>query len=100
MQSPLSITPSVGDRLSTIESQTPASYPKFIRLPRTGTREPFTGLSRSTLNRLILPIAGNGYKPPVKSICLRKQGATRGTRLILLDSLLAYLHGQAQLEVV
>jgi len=73
-----------------------AVQPEFIRLPRSGTRDAITGLSRSTLNGLILPSDGNGFKPPVKSVCLRKRGAARGTRLIVLESLLAFLHGQSQ----
>ena len=74
------------------------NLPEFIRLPRGGTRDPITGLSRSALNSLILPSNGNGFKPPVKSVCLRKHGAARGIRLIVLKSLLAYIHGQADQE--
>jgi len=64
--------------------------PEFIRLPKSGLC-PWTGLSRSKLNELILPSEANGFKPPVASVCLRKRGAMRGTRLIVLDSLLHYL---------
>lgn len=60
--------------------------PEFVRLPRSGDREYYTGLSRSALYQLIL-----GERPAVKSICLRKRGAKRGTRLIVLHSLLAHL---------
>lgn len=63
----------------------------FLRLPRPGARCPFTGLSRSTLNELVLPTGSNGFKPPVKSIVLRKPGALRGIRLILVESLVGYL---------
>ncbi len=61
-------------------------HPEFIRLPKPGTLCPYTGLSRSKLNELIL-----GSNPPVKSVCLRKRGARTGTRLISYDSLMSYL---------
>ena len=59
-----------------------------MRLPKTGQRCTITGLSRATLNELIL-----GTQPPVKSVVLRKRGNTRGIRLIECQSLLAHLHG-------
>ena len=65
--------------------------PQFVRLPRAGSRCPWTGLSRSKLNQLILPCDANGHSPPVKSVSLRPRGALKGTRLILLESLLDYL---------
>ena len=65
--------------------------PEWIRLPKPGTLCSWTGLSRAKLNELILSNQANNFKPPVKSICLRKRGATRGTRLILLESLMDYL---------
>jgi len=65
--------------------------PEWIRLPKTGVLCPHSGLSRSKLNELVLPCVANGFKPPVKSICLRKRGAARGCRLISLDSLMNYL---------
>jgi hypothetical protein len=40
---------------------TSAVVPEFIRLPRPGSREPFTGLSRSKLNELVLPMGSNDY---------------------------------------
>ena len=68
-----------------------ARKPEFIRLPKPGRRCPWTGLSRSGLNNLILPTAANGYRPPVVSKSLRKRGALRGTRLISYDSLMSHL---------
>ena len=70
-----------------------SARPEFIRLPKGGLCS-YTGLSRSKLNQLILPCEQNGYKPPVKSASLRKPGAIKGTRLIVLDSLLDYLYSQ------
>lgn len=75
-----------------------ASYPatEWIRLPQPGAREFVSGLSRSTLNELILPSAANDYRPPVKSIVLKKRGATRGIRLIHAESLLLFLNSLAE----
>jgi len=72
--------------MTKIETTHGASVPEFIRLPKAGERCPFTGLSRSYLNSLIL-----GPNPPVKSFVLRKRGARTGVRLISYDSLLAYI---------
>ena len=67
--------------------------PEFIRLPKSGTRCPHTGLSRSKMNQLVLPCKENDFKPPVESKVLRKRGTIRGTRLIVFDSLMEYLNG-------
>lgn len=66
---------------------TDRQIPEFLRLPRAGTRCFLTGLSRATLNALIL-----GDRPRVKSICLRQRGAARGIRLIVTSSLLEFLY--------
>jgi len=65
--------------------------PEFVRLPKGGTRCPYTGLSRSKLNQLVLPCKENGFEPPVESKVLRNKGTIRGTRLIVFDSLINYL---------
>jgi len=75
--------------------QTPAE-PEFLRLPPPGVRCPFTGLSRSALNELILPTELNGFKPPVRSFCIRRRGARTGIRLIDYASLKAYIHAHAE----
>ena len=67
---------------------------EFIRLPKTGTLCPFTGLTRSKMNELVLACPANDHKPPVKSVCLRQKGAVKGVRLIVYRSLMDYLHGQ------
>ena len=69
----------------------PTAVAEWIRLPRSGTTCPRTGLSRSILNQLVLPCKANDHRPPVKSIALRKPGAIRGCRLIHLASLLQFL---------
>jgi hypothetical protein len=70
-------------------------YPEFIRLPIKGLC-PITGLSRSKIYELILPSESNNYKPPVKSVSLRKPGQIKGTRLIVLQSLLDYLRDEVE----
>jgi hypothetical protein len=66
-------------------------HPEFIRLPRAGQRCPWTGLSRASLNELILPPCAQ-----VRSVVLRRSGAIRGVRLISYDSLLDFLHGEME----
>jgi hypothetical protein len=65
--------------------------PLTIRLPRTGQRCPWTGLSRSAMNELILPCKGNDFSPPVRSKVLLAQGKSRGIRLVIFASLKEYL---------
>ena len=67
--------------------------PEFARLPKGGTRCPYTGLSRSKMNQLVLPCKENDFKPPVESKSDRKRGTIRGTRYIVYDSLMGYLNG-------
>jgi predicted DNA-binding transcriptional regulator AlpA len=80
---------------------TPASVtafqpqPEFVRLPRRGQCA-ITGLTRSKLYDLISPNEGNGFKPPVRSVSLRKRGQKKGTRLIELQSLLDYLRHEVE----
>jgi len=66
--------------------------PQFLRLPKPGTQCLHTGLSRSTLNELILPNEANGFKPPVRSVVHKKKYAVRGIRLINFRSLIDYLN--------
>lgn len=69
-----------------------SQLPIWIRLPRSGERCIYTGLSRSALNELILPSEQN-QKPLVASISLKKAHEVRGIRLIKLQSLLEVLDG-------
>jgi len=65
--------------------------PEFLRLPKSGTCCPITGLSRSAMNALIL-----GPQPAVRSACLRRPGALRGIRLIPTRDMLDYLNSQIE----
>jgi len=60
--------------------------PPYVRLPKEGQRCPWSGLARSNLNSLIL-----GPNPEVKSFVVSRNGKRRGTRLIVLESLMGYL---------
>jgi hypothetical protein len=65
-------------------------FPVWIRLPKAGSQCPFSGLSRSALNELILP--SQDYPVPrVASRSLKKPHEVRGIRIIKLVSLLSYL---------
>jgi len=66
--------------------------PVYIRLPKPGELCAYTGLSRAKMNELILANARNNFRPPVASKSLRQPGQQRGVRLILLESLMSYLH--------
>jgi hypothetical protein len=68
--------------------------PEFCRLPKSGELCPFTGLTRSYLNSLILPGEANNFKPPVRSVALRHEGNVRGVRLIVFSSLMQHLRNQ------
>jgi hypothetical protein len=69
-----------------------AICPIFIRLPAPRERCPFTGMSRSGLADICVPNKANRFKPPVRSIYLKKNKyAKRGIRLIDYTSLMKYL---------
>lgn len=69
-----------------IPAQSPviAARPEWIRLPKPGTLCVWCGLSRSKLWEVL-------QTGRVRNVCLRKEGALRGARLIHLASLLAHL---------
>jgi hypothetical protein len=75
-----------------ILEQNEIDKPEFLRLPKPYERCRFTGLSRPSLEELCIPSERNDFNPPVKSLLLKKRGATRGIRLVNFDSLLGYLH--------
>ncbi len=83
------------DCKTVVVAATPNCRPEFIRLPKLGLC-PITGLSRSKIYTLILPHEDNNYKPPVASVSLRKTGQLKGTRLVVLESLLAYLRREVE----
>jgi hypothetical protein len=82
-----------------ILDQKDVDRPEYIRLPKPGKRCRLTGLSRTTLAELAVPSEMNGYKPPVKSVLIRKRGSLRGIRLINFDSLLDYLHSLEAMKI-
>jgi hypothetical protein len=60
---------------------------EFFRLPKPGTRNPLSNLSRTS-------ILEYGEAGCFKLIRLRKRGAARGVVLVDTKSFLAWLHGQ------
>jgi hypothetical protein len=60
---------------------------EFFRLPKPGTRNPLSNLSRTS-------ILEYGEQGNFKLIRLRKRGAARGVVLVDTKSFLAWLHGQ------
>jgi hypothetical protein len=68
------------------------TQPKFIRLPKSGMRCSWTGLSRSGMNALILPSRANNFQAPVRSVSLRQRGQVKATRLIIFDSLISHIY--------
>ena len=67
---------------------------RWVRLPAPGGRCEWSGLSRTSINALILPSRENKFRPPVLSASLRKPGQRKAARLINLASLLSYLREQ------
>ena len=65
-----------------------ALLPVWIRLPKPGDTDPITSLPRSSLWELVQRSKGQ-----IRTVSLRRPGATKGTRLIHLQSLLDFLNG-------
>jgi hypothetical protein len=66
-------------------------FPAFIRVPRSGSRCPISNLTRTAIDKLTRAQPDNDFRPPVKSRVLKARGATRGVRLVEVQSLLNYL---------
>lgn len=66
--------------------------PEYIPIPRTRTKCPHSGLSRSGIYNLIRPAKANGYKAVVQSCVVRLPGKVRGRRMVHYRSLMAYLN--------
>ncbi|HRE83863.1 MAG TPA: hypothetical protein PLN52_22660 [Opitutaceae bacterium] len=59
--------------------------PEFVPVPKPGTRDPHTGLSRSYICQLIA-------EGKIQSVSLRRPGHTRGKRLIRYSSLISFIN--------
>lgn len=71
-----------------------AKVPPILRLPKAGTRCPYTQLSRTGLSELVTPTRRNGGKPPVQARYQRAHRyAVRGVWLIPAEPLFRYLLG-------
>jgi len=73
-----------------------SEQPKYIRLPKGKELCRYSGLRRSKLYSLISPTKANNFTTVVESVSLRQPGTKRGTRLIVLQSLLDYIHGEVE----
>lgn len=58
--------------------------PEWIRLPKSGTQCPHSGLSRSVMFGLV-------REGKIRSVVLRRRGKLRGTRLVEYQSLMTFL---------
>ena len=65
--------------------------PLYIRLPKWGSREPHTGLSRSAIDLLTRPQELNNFAPPAKCKILKMEGTRQGIKLVDFASLKAHL---------
>ena len=74
----------------TTKDTTTATAPRWIRLPQAGQACAHSGLKRGQMLNLAADPANQ-----IKVCHLREQGAKRGTRLIDLESLLAFLDRRA-----
>lgn len=72
------------------EPHTTASATRWIRLPQAGKVCVHSGLKRGQMLKLAIDPANQ-----IRVCHLREQGAKRGSRLIDLESLLAYLERRA-----
>jgi hypothetical protein len=82
--------------------------PYSIPFPKPGEVCPISGMKRSVLYQWALPNKRNRFKPPIETIPLRvprsesedpkKRGKTarRGTRLIVVSSLLKFLESRKE----
>src|SRR6516165_9441565 len=68
-----------------------AGIARYTRIPPQGTVDPISSLNRTALDKLIRPQEANDFNPPVRTKILRARGARRGTVLIDVPSLIAYL---------
>ena len=66
-----------------------AFRPEWIRVPKSRTTCPHSGLSRAHIHRLI-------KDGEIESMSLRKRGAKTGVRLVSYDSLMAYIRSTGE----
>lgn len=64
---------------------------EFFRLPQPGKRDPFFGLSRGWYYKA--HAAGE-----IRMIAVRQRGALRGVRLVVYDSVCAYIRRAARID--
>ncbi len=72
-------------------NQTAPHSVEFFRLPQPGKRDPFFGLSRGWYYKA--HAAGE-----IRMVAVRQRGALRGVRLVVYDSVCAYIRRAAQTD--
>jgi hypothetical protein len=76
------------DLITPTPTDAPSHHVEFYRLPAPGKRDPHFGLSRGWYYKA----AGLGE---IKMVAVRQRGALRGVRLVVYDSVCAYIHRAA-----
>lgn len=65
---------------------------EFFRLPAPGKRDPHFGLSRGWYYK-------SAELGEIKMVSIRQRGALRGVRLVVYDSVCAYIHRASTVDV-
>jgi hypothetical protein len=76
------------DSLGIVQDSSAAHRAEFFRLPSPGKRDPYFGLSRSWYYKA----AALGE---IKMVAVRQRNALRGVRLVVYDSVVAYVRRAA-----
>jgi len=76
------------DLITLTPTDAASHHVEFYRLPAPGKRDPHFGLSRGWYYKA----AGLGE---IKMVAVRQRGALRGVRLVVYDSVCAYIHRAA-----
>ena len=77
------------DALTPTPTDTAAHRVEFFRLPAPGKRDPYFGLSRGWYYKA----AALGE---IRMVAVRQRNALRGVRLVVYDSVAAYIHRAAE----
>lgn len=71
---------------------------EYVRIPGPYGICPITSMKRESMLNLVMPRQCNDFRPPVKSVLIKRPGAKRGSRYINAQSLrdfMASLEAQA-----
>jgi hypothetical protein len=65
---------------------------EFLRIPSRGEKCPITGLSRTSVEEIVVPSKKNNFNPPVRARLRRKPGKLRGIWLIPRQEYIRYFN--------